>query len=336
MQRLAAQMGIRKPIHLLSSTLARTPSMVGHFRPAIILPIAIINQLDTKDVEAILAHELAHIWRHDFVVNLLQSIVDLLYYYHPAIYYISEQARIEREHCCDDMAIQHTGHATDYAKTLVKLQEIKHHTYTPSLAMHMQRSKNAFMNRIFRILSQPINTPRPSSKLAVLALLFALTIGLHEHAISSSNTHVENIASLDPQQLTSPNFSPVSLPMDVDTTPVEKTIIKKKVISIVNGDTIVTETITENDGADRQIIVNGNVFPFADSDIQMFRLDSLGNTMKMITKDVNINVMMDSLNSGMAKIKMFLNNDGKTMNWDSLIPLGEKARSYSGIQKTVS
>ena len=90
-------------------------------RPVILLPVAAVAALTPAQVEAILAHELAHIRRHDFLINLLQTLGETALFYHPAVWWISSRIRTEREHCCDDVAVSVCGDAREYAAALTEL-----------------------------------------------------------------------------------------------------------------------------------------------------------------------------------------------------------------------
>jgi beta-lactamase regulating signal transducer with metallopeptidase domain len=115
---LAARLTVTRPVRLLESALVQTPVVIGWLRPAILLPVAICSELSLAQVEAILAHELAHIRRHDYLVNLLQTLVETLFFHHPAVWWISRRMRVERELCCDDLAVAAVGSALDYAQAL--------------------------------------------------------------------------------------------------------------------------------------------------------------------------------------------------------------------------
>lgn len=135
-QRLAYlrhQIPVEKAVNLVESTLVKMPMVIGHLKPMILLPFGTINQLPPKELEAILAHELAHIARNDYMLNLLQSVIEVLFYYNPAVWWLSANARHERENCCDDMAVALCGSSLTYAKALVSLQEVQQNP--PMLAM---------------------------------------------------------------------------------------------------------------------------------------------------------------------------------------------------------
>lgn len=141
---------IHRNIILKESTRISTPMVIGYLKPVILFPVGLVTHLSVSEVEAILAHELAHIKRHDYILNILQIIVESLFYFNPAIWYISSRVRSEREHCCDDMAVKVTNSSKVYARTLIKLQELNMHNLQPALAMAGDRGE--FSERIRRIL----------------------------------------------------------------------------------------------------------------------------------------------------------------------------------------
>ena len=102
-----------------------TPVVIGWLRPMILLPVAVLSGLTTAQLEAILAHEIAHIRRHDYVVNLLQVVAETLMFYHPAAWWISRRIRLEREQCCDDIAVEVCGDRFQYAESLAALEEVR-------------------------------------------------------------------------------------------------------------------------------------------------------------------------------------------------------------------
>jgi beta-lactamase regulating signal transducer with metallopeptidase domain len=125
MQRVAARLGIRNSVRVAQSTLARVPVVVGYTRPMILLPVSLLTNLPMPQLEAILAHELAHVRRHDFLVNVLQALVETVFFYHPAVWWLSHRIRIEREHCCDDLVVMRLGNPVDYGRALVAIEELR-------------------------------------------------------------------------------------------------------------------------------------------------------------------------------------------------------------------
>ena len=120
--RLAAHLRISRAIHIVESASIDVPTVIGWMRPVIMLPIAAVANLSPAQVEAILAHELAHIRRHDYFVNVLQTFAETLLFYHPATWWLSGRIRAEREHCCDDAAVAVCGDAVGYARALTELE----------------------------------------------------------------------------------------------------------------------------------------------------------------------------------------------------------------------
>jgi GWxTD domain-containing protein len=121
--RLRAQLRVSAPVLLLESCLAEVPMVLGHFRPVILLPAGLLAGLPPQQIEAILLHELAHIRRCDYLVNVWQRVVEGLLFYHPAIWWISRVIRDERENCCDDVAVAIGGDAHEYAVALAALEQ---------------------------------------------------------------------------------------------------------------------------------------------------------------------------------------------------------------------
>ncbi|NQU40817.1 MAG: M48 family metalloprotease [Lentisphaerae bacterium] len=129
---LADRLHIRQAVAVVQSALVQVPTVVGWLRPVILLPASALTGLSTAQLEALLAHELAHIRRHDYLVNLLQTAIDILGFYHPAIWWASHRIRIERENCCDDMAAGIAGDRVLYADALATMEELRGR---PGLAM---------------------------------------------------------------------------------------------------------------------------------------------------------------------------------------------------------
>jgi beta-lactamase regulating signal transducer with metallopeptidase domain len=123
--RIASTLRLWRPIELLESAAVEVPTVIGWLRPVVLLPMASLSGLSTQQIEMVLAHELAHIRRHDFIVNLIQSVVETLLFYHPAVWWISQRVRVEREHCCDDLAVSVFGDPLQYARALTRFEELR-------------------------------------------------------------------------------------------------------------------------------------------------------------------------------------------------------------------
>ena len=170
LRQLAQRIGVSRPLVLLESSLAEVPVVIGHLRPAILIPLGLLAGLPPQHVEAILLHELAHIRRSDYLVNLMQTLVESLLFYHPAVWWISGLVRTERENCCDDMAVAIQGDARGYAAALVTLEQRRLTGREPALAA----TGGDLMKRIRRLLNQP-EKPRAA---AALILSMGLLLGM--------------------------------------------------------------------------------------------------------------------------------------------------------------
>jgi len=135
---LAKQIGLNITPRLLISLKVEVPMAIGWLKPVVLLPASMISGLNSAQLEMLILHELAHIRRHDYLVNFLQTLVEILLFFHPAVLWVSKQMRNEREYCSDDIAVQHCGDAIAYAHTLADTASLctKTHNHTiPDMAM---------------------------------------------------------------------------------------------------------------------------------------------------------------------------------------------------------
>ena len=166
--------GIHRPIRVRLSNLVETPITYRFVRPIILLPFSLFTGLSDEQIEVILLHELAHIKRQDYLVNLLQSCIEVLFFYHPLIWWMSKQVRLEREHCCDDRVLKLRHNPMLYAQTLTQIQAQQHYSLKTKLAMSATGNTGDFSTRIYRLFQQkePSATLRNSAA-ALLLLLFS-------------------------------------------------------------------------------------------------------------------------------------------------------------------
>jgi beta-lactamase regulating signal transducer with metallopeptidase domain/HEAT repeat protein len=175
---LAGQLALWQPVRLFRSALVEVPTVIGWLRPVLLLPASALTGLAPRQLEAILAHELAHVRRHDYLVNLLQSLVEVLLFYHPAVWWLSAQVRRERESCCDDLAVALCGDRLLYARALLALAESRQ----PQPVLGLAAGGGVLLERIRRLLG--VAGPhgggyaRPLAGGAALALLLALGLTL--------------------------------------------------------------------------------------------------------------------------------------------------------------
>jgi beta-lactamase regulating signal transducer with metallopeptidase domain len=166
---IVKQLKIRKGTRLLMSVHIPMPAVIGWLRPAVLLPICAVTTLSEEQLRAVLAHELAHIRRHDFLINTLQRFVESILFYHPAVWWLSARTRRERENCCDDLAIQTCGDVLSYAEALIALERSRP-TSEPSFAL--SATGGPLTQRIRRLLGH--DTTNLDWQSAAVALMFVV------------------------------------------------------------------------------------------------------------------------------------------------------------------
>ena len=174
-ERLCAALAITRPVRFLQSTFVKAPAVVGWLRPVVLIPVSVVLGLTSAQLEAVIMHELAHIRRLDAAANLLQMAVETVLFYHPAVWWISRRIRIEREHCCDDVAVAMSGDALGYAKALASLEEWR--GVEPVLAA----TGGVLKQRIARLLGANVPTNAASAVCASGIGLFGLVACLVAH-----------------------------------------------------------------------------------------------------------------------------------------------------------
>ncbi len=152
--RIAEQLGISRKIQVYLSDVITTPLTIGFFRPVILVPLASINHLSTEQMEAVLLHELAHIRRYDYLINILLSVAEIGLFFNPFTQMISRQIKKERENSCDDWVLQYQYNATTYAEALLRIACLQ---ATPALAMTATSKKNDLLIRVKRMIDKKEN-----------------------------------------------------------------------------------------------------------------------------------------------------------------------------------
>ncbi|HEY7922130.1 MAG TPA: M56 family metallopeptidase [Vicinamibacteria bacterium] len=208
--RLAQALRVSAPVRLYESALVGAPTVVGWFRPVVLLPASALTGLTAQQLELILAHELAHVRRHDYLVNLLQSAAETLLFYHPAVWWVSNRMRVEREHCCDDLAVSACGSAVRYARALVELEGL----CSDAPAFAMAANGGSLFDRIVRLVGrapEPSRAARGAAALAAVAGL-ALAFGFGGVLLDRPTpTVVDVLASSQSLDKTAPLAAPVAI-----------------------------------------------------------------------------------------------------------------------------
>lgn len=191
---LAQKYKLSRPIQILKSSVVNVPVVVGWLRPVILLPIAVSVGLDKAQLELIIAHELAHIKRMDFAVNIIQSLVQIVFFYHPSVHWINQIIRDEREYICDSMALNIIGNnpnaKLNLAKALLNTEELREGNFS---LIAVAASGGKLKNRISHILE---NEYRPATSiktllLSVFAFMFSLAAIASTIAIDNSSNSLQ-------------------------------------------------------------------------------------------------------------------------------------------------
>ena len=174
LETLIRKTGLSRKIRVLTHEGIDSPVVFGILRPTLVLPLSLVTGAPMPFIEAILAHELAHIQRHDYLVNLLQMGMETIFFFNPAIWWINRQIRLERETCCDLSAIRYTGERITYVNALAFVLDQQRSLNVSSVAApaFIQRGKSFFTMERFKRIAQPWHYPVPQvSKKSVCVLL---------------------------------------------------------------------------------------------------------------------------------------------------------------------
>lgn len=167
---LARKMHVRRSITLLQSAAIEVPTLLGTFKTVILLPVTALTSLSPDQLAALLAHEIAHIRRHDYLANLLQSLIETLLFYHPAAWWLSSRIRHERELCCDDAVIAATSDRLAYARALATMESLR----VPA-NVALAAAGGPLLSRIRRILNTT-SAPQPGRLFATCAAALILSL----------------------------------------------------------------------------------------------------------------------------------------------------------------
>ncbi|MGK6353070.1 M56 family metallopeptidase, partial [Parapedobacter sp. DT-150] len=183
-------MAVRKPVSFWLSERVNVPLVVGYFKPVVLFPLAVANQLDADQVEAILIHELSHIRRNDYLLNLFKTVMETLMFFNPFVWLLGRMISQEREHACDDMVVLQTGKPIYYAQTLLQVAVLAGGTSPNGLAMAAAgKSKSQLLSRIKRItnMNTKVNNLRQQLLVLAFAVLAAVSVAWVQSAHPETN-----------------------------------------------------------------------------------------------------------------------------------------------------
>ena len=167
---LSAKLKVKKQVLVGYADRIDIPCVAGFLKPIIMLPLSLTTYLSAKEIEAILLHELAHVKRNDYLVNLLQQVMTVVFFFNPFVYLINRMVNHERENSCDDMVVALTNEPLVYAQALLKIEQ--NNVIQMPLALAATGKKYHLLNRIERIMK----TKNPTTNLRHLALAFTILL----------------------------------------------------------------------------------------------------------------------------------------------------------------
>lgn len=175
--KLLSQLNLRQHITFYLSDKINVPLVIGYFKPVVLFPISLASQLDMDQVEAILIHELSHIRRNDYLLNMIKTGIETLLFFNPFIWLSGKFINIEREHACDDLVLKFTGNPMTYAHALLKLEILKDKS-TPTFSMAATGKSQHLYQRIKRITDMKTNYMNVRQQMFVITLAIATVISM--------------------------------------------------------------------------------------------------------------------------------------------------------------
>lgn len=196
-KKLSEALNINRVVAMAEAQIS-SPMVVGFMKPIILFPVGLLSGLSTEQVETILVHELSHIRRQDYIINLVQSVIETIFFFNPFVLLMSSAIREERENCCDDMVIAKGISPISYVKTLAQLEAARS---SSTLALGFAGNQNQLLNRIKRIMENSAKNDWGKGRLAPVALLFLGLVCASWLSISSE----KEINEVNVTQLQVPN-----------------------------------------------------------------------------------------------------------------------------------
>lgn len=224
---------LKKEIGFFLSEYVNVPLVIGYFKPVVLFPVSFVTQLEMNHVEAILIHELSHIRRNDYLLNLAKTAIETLLFFNPFVWMCSKMIHIEREHACDDLVVKRTGTPLTYAHALLQLELIKQ-KHTPALSMAASGQEQHLYQRIKRITNMKTNYMNMKQQFFAICLTIATIASLawinptepavkNENKTTATHKKMPEILHLTAK----PTLESVQVPQDTS---------KKKKIKVITVD----------------------------------------------------------------------------------------------------
>lgn len=234
---MCKELGIKLSVELRQSAKLTSPIVMGYLKPIVIFPIGLFQGLPTDQIEAILLHELAHIKRYDYLINVFVSLLQVVFFYHPAYWWLQSQLDSEREYSCDDLVLDHTGNSLSLVKALAAVREFQITGQSPALGF--AGHKNQLLKRVERIMKKKTRTNWLGGliSMSVLLLSFFLMSYQSQDGKQQKNETIKPV--FDSVGATNARFETLAGPAQVDS--VGFTAIDLVVMPFVQNDTLTLE-----------------------------------------------------------------------------------------------
>jgi len=167
---------VKRTVRFIESTLIKVPVVLGYLKPVVLVPAEILSGMPMNQIEAIVAHELAHIRRNDYIINVIQTIIETVFFFHPAVWYLSSKINNERENCCDDIALTVCDDSLIYAKALVSVQDLS--LRNQYVAVAFSGRKKHLLNRIKRMIMKPKGKTNFTDKIIAATIILSAIVAL--------------------------------------------------------------------------------------------------------------------------------------------------------------
>lgn len=294
-KRLVLQLQFRQAIGFYLSDKINVPLVVGYFKPIILFPIGLASQLDMDQVEAILIHELSHIKRNDYLLNLIKTGIETLLFFNPFIWLSGKFINIEREHACDDLVLKFTGNPMTYAHALLKLELLKDKS-APAFSMAASGKNQHLYQRIKRITDMKNNYMNVRQQMFVITLTIATVISLAWIKPSKAEKTITKISKETRTEIA--GFSIQQIPLPPKAPPVPKPSARHKITAIC-----IPEPPTPPHHIDQDTTKKKSKHRIITIDEQGNRKEHKSDTYK-IDVDNEININVDSIvNKSLAFLK---------------------------------
>ncbi|MEZ2347056.1 M56 family metallopeptidase [Terriglobus sp. RCC_193] len=220
-ERLRRRYELSRGVMLRMSDEVISPMVFGVWRTVVLVPLSAVAQLTPEQMEAVLAHELAHVRRWDYLVNLMQTVTECLFFFHPAVWWISHRVRDFREICCDETAAQTCADPAIYAAALLQMEEQRFRQ--PQLAMALNGNGGTLLQRVRRVMGEKAMEQKQMSGIRMMTAGLAL-VGLYAvpHVAHSMKMETKPKAAVAPIAEVAPRVA-------AQTTPAVSVAVKPKI-----------------------------------------------------------------------------------------------------------